>query len=116
MDRLSAGLRFPVDLKLAGVFVYEGSAMITVTAAEAQGRLAELLESVDEGPVTITREGRQPAVLLLAAELDDLMDARRRNEAAAAFRAWSAEAERRATPEAAALTDEEVNRLVHELR
>jgi antitoxin Phd len=90
--------------------------MITVTSAEAQGRLAELLEKVDEGPVTITREGRPSAVLLSSTEIDEMVDERRRARAAAAFKAWSAEAEKRAPPEAAALTDEEVNRLVHELR
>jgi hypothetical protein len=48
--------------------------------------------------------------------MEELLDARRRSEAVAAFKAWSAEAEKRSTPEAAALRDEEVNRLVHELR
>jgi hypothetical protein len=40
----------------------------------------------------------------------------RRNEAAPAFEAWSVEAEKHLTPAAAELTDEEINRLVHELR
>jgi prevent-host-death family protein len=90
--------------------------MLTVTSAEAQGRLAELLESVDEGPVTITREGLPGVVLVSAAEFKDLVDARRRNEAAAAFEAWKAKAKKHLTPAAAELTDEDINRLVHELR
>jgi len=90
--------------------------MITVTSAEAQGRLAELLEKVDDGPVTITREGRPSAVLLSSTEIDQMVDQRRRARAVSALKAWSDGADKRATPEAAVLTDEEVNRLVHELR
>jgi len=91
-------------------------AMITVTSAEAQGRLAELLDRVADGQVTITREGLPDVVLISATEFEDLVDARRRNEAAAAFEAWKARAKRHLTPAAAELTDEDINRLVHELR
>jgi antitoxin Phd len=90
--------------------------MITVTSAEAQDRLAELLEGVDQERVTITREGRPDAFLVSAREIDELVDARRRSEAAAAFQAWSERAKQHLTPEAAELTDEDINRLVHELR
>jgi prevent-host-death family protein len=90
--------------------------MITVTSEEAQTRLAELLESVDDGPVTITREGLRNAVILSSAEFDDLVDARRRNEALADWEAWKAEAKKSLTPAAAELTDEDINRLVDELR
>ncbi|MGD0832591.1 MAG: hypothetical protein ABR907_16785 [Terracidiphilus sp.] len=53
--------------------------------------------------------------------MDDLLEERRRrSEAAAEFEAWSAQARQSQTPEqaaaAAALTDEKVNRMVHELR
>jgi len=58
-----------------------------VTSAEAQGRLAELLESVDEGPVAITREGRPDAFLVSATEIDELVEARRRNQAVAHWKA-----------------------------
>jgi len=91
-------------------------AVITVTFAEAQGRLVELLEGVDENPVTITREGRPDAFLVSAAEIEDLVDARRRSDAAAAFEAWFEKAKQHLTPAAAELTDEDINRLVHELR
>jgi len=90
--------------------------MITVASEEAQTRLAELLESVDDGPVTITREGLRNAVILSSAEFDDLVDSRRRNEALADWEAWKAEAKKSLTPAAAELTDEDINRLVHELR
>jgi prevent-host-death family protein len=90
--------------------------VIPVTSAEAQGRLAELLESVDEGPVTITREGRPNAAPISATEVDQPMDARRRNEAAAAFEAWFEKSKQHLIPAAVELADEEINRLVHELR
>jgi len=61
--------------------------VITVTSAEAQGRLAELLESVDDGPVAITREGRPNPVLISATEIDELVEARRRNQAVAHWEA-----------------------------
>jgi prevent-host-death family protein len=90
--------------------------MITVTSAEARERFDELLESVEERPVTITREGLPDAVLISGTEFEDLVDARRRNEAVADWEAWKAEAKKHLTPAAAELTDEDINRLVHELR
>lgn len=91
--------------------------MIIVTSTEARERFAELLENVEQGPVVITREGGQPAAFLVSAsEIDDLADARRRAQAAADFEAWKTEAKKHLTPAAAELTDEEINRLVHELR
>jgi hypothetical protein len=53
--------------------------------------------------------------------MDELLDARRRrSEAVADFEAWRARAEASTSAAqkaaAAALTDEEVNRMVHELR
>jgi prevent-host-death family protein len=90
--------------------------VITVTSTEAQSRLAELLEKVDQGRVTITREGRPDAFLVSSAELEDLVDARRRSEAVARWEAWKVEAKKHLTPAAAELTDEDINRLVHELR
>jgi len=49
--------------------------------------------------------------------MEELLDIRRRrSKAVADFDAWSKKAKERATPAAARLTDEEVNRMVHELR
>jgi len=90
--------------------------MITVTSEEAQARLVELLESVDAGPVAITRAGRPDAFLISATEIDDFADARWRSEAAAEFEAWFEKAKQHLSPAAAELTDEDINRLVHELR
>jgi len=90
--------------------------VITVTTEEAQGRLVELLESVEQEPVAITRKGRPAAFVVSPQDMEELLDTRRRSEAAASFEAWFARAKEELTPAAADLTDEEINRLVHELR
>lgn len=91
--------------------------MITLTSVEAQNRFGQLLDTVQREPVTITRHGRPSAFIVSPQDMDELLDARRkRSEALAEFEAWSVQAARRATPAAAALTDEEVNRLVREVR
>ena len=49
--------------------------------------------------------------------MEELLDARRaRSKAVAELEAWSAQAKKRAAPAAARLTEEEVNRLVHQAR
>jgi hypothetical protein len=45
-----------------------------------------------------------------------LRERERRSKAVAAYDAWRAKADKHLMPAAAELTDEEVNRLVHELR
>ncbi len=50
-------------------------------------------------------------------EMDELLDSRRkRSKALADLEAWGAQASQRATASATALTDEDVNVLVHEGR
>jgi prevent-host-death family protein len=91
--------------------------MITLTSAEAQNRFGQLLDTVQRETVAITRHGRPTAFIVSPQEMDELLDARRRrSKAVADLEAWSAEAQKRATPAAAVLTDEEVTRLVHEAR
>jgi antitoxin Phd len=91
--------------------------MITLTSAEAQNRFGQLLDTVQRETVAITRHGRPAAFIVSPQEMDELLDARRRrSKAIADLDAWSARAQKRATPDAAALTDEEVTRLVHEAR
>jgi len=91
--------------------------MITFTSAEAQNRFGQLLDTAQRETVAITRHGRPAAFIISPQEMEELLDARRRRSRAVAdLESWSAEAARRATPAAAALTDEEVNRLVHEVR
>jgi prevent-host-death family protein len=91
--------------------------MIRMTSAEAQNRFGQLLDTAQREPVAITRHGRPTAFIVSPQEMEELLDARRRrSNAIADLEAWSSEAGKRLKPAAARLTDEEVNRLVHESR
>ena len=91
--------------------------MITVTSVEAQNRFGQLLDMVQREPVTVTRHGRAAAFIVSSQDMRELMNVRaRRSKAVAAFEAWSARVSTLATPAARELSDEEINRLVHELR
>jgi prevent-host-death family protein len=91
--------------------------MIKMSSVEAQNRFGQLLDTVQHEPVAITRHGRPTAFVVSPQEMDELLDARRkRRKALADLEAWSAEAKKKATPAAAALTNEDVNRLVHQSR
>lgn len=91
--------------------------MRIVTSVEAQNRFGELLDSAQREPVTITRRGRTVAFMLSPEDMKDLLEGRKlRDNAMAAYEAYRARVAGMATGEAAALTDEEVNRLVHEAR
>jgi prevent-host-death family protein len=91
--------------------------MITISSAEAQNRFGQLLDTVQREPVTITRHGRPAAFIVSPQDMDELLDSRRkRSKALDDFTAWSRQAERHATTAAAALTDRDVARLVHEAR
>jgi prevent-host-death family protein len=91
--------------------------MITVTSVEAQNRFGQLLDMARREPVTVTRHGRPAAFIVSPQDMEELLDAReRRSKAVQAFEAWSARAPAQATAAAQALSDDEINRLVHELR
>jgi prevent-host-death family protein len=95
--------------------------MKTMTSVEAQNNFGRLLDTVQRESVAITRHGRPAAFIVSPQEMDELLGERRkRNEALADLEAWSAQAAKRATPAqtaaAAALTDEDIARLVHEAR
>ena len=91
--------------------------MISITSVEAQNRFGQLLDMAQREPVTVTRHGRPAAFIVSPQDMDDLMNVRaRRSKAVAAFEAWSARAGARATSAAGKLSDEQINRLVHELR
>lgn len=93
--------------------------MITLTSVEAQNRFGQLLDTAQREPVAITRHGRAAAFVVSAREMAELLDAKR-GKAASEFEAWSAQARKSQSPEqaaaAAALTDEDVVRMVHELQ
>ena len=95
--------------------------MVTMTSVEAQNSFGKLLDTVQRETVTITRHGRPTAFVVSPQDMEELLDSRRkRSGAVAELEAWRAEAAKRTTPEqlaaGAALTDEDVNRLVHESR
>ena len=94
--------------------------MKTMTSVEAQNSFGRLLDTVQREPVAITRHGRPTAFVVSPEEMDELLDVRRRrSEAVADLEAWRAQAEAStsaAQKAAAALTDEDVVRMVHGLR
>jgi prevent-host-death family protein len=89
--------------------------MIAVTSVEAQSRFGELIDRSQREPIAVTRRGRTVAYVVSEHDMKELVDVRKRREEAAR---WYAQyREKLATwPEAAALSDEDINRLVHELR
>jgi prevent-host-death family protein len=90
--------------------------MKTLTSVEAQSRFGELLDTAQREPVTITRRGRTVAIILSPQDLADLIEGRQlRQQAAAAYDAYRARVAQQ-TGDTDQLTDEQVNRLVHELR
>jgi antitoxin Phd len=95
--------------------------MITMTSVEAQNRFGQLLDTAQREPVAITRHGRATAFVVSPQDMDELLGVRqRRSQAVADIEAWRAQATKHTSPAqeaaAASLTDEDVNRLVHELR
>jgi prevent-host-death family protein len=95
--------------------------MITMTSAEAQNRFGQLLDTAQREPIAITRHGRPTAFIVSPQEMDELLNVRHnRSQAIADLEAWSAKATKRTSvaqqAAAAALTDEDVNLLVHETR
>jgi len=89
--------------------------MIVMTSVEAQNRFGELIDRAQREPVEITRRGRPVAYVVAECELRALQDVRQRRDAAVQ---WYAGYRQSAggRPEADALTEDDINRLVHELR
>ena len=95
--------------------------MVTVTSVEAQNRFGQLIDRSQREIVTVTRHGRPAAFIVSPQDMEELLDARRsRSRAVEEMEMWQAEAKKSQTPDqvaaSASLTDEDVNRLVHELR
>jgi prevent-host-death family protein len=95
--------------------------MITMTSVEAQNGFGKLMDLAQREAVSITRHGRPTVFVVSHADMEELLGARRRrSEAVAELEAWRVRAEANTSPAqkaaAAALTAEEVNRMVHELR
>jgi len=91
--------------------------MISISSVEAQNRFGKLLDTVQREPVSITRHGRPAAFLVSPKDMEELLDSRgNRSRAVAEFTEWSQRSQQRLRKAASALTDSEVNRLVHEAR
>ena len=91
--------------------------MITVTSMEAQNRFGRLLDTVQREPVTITRHGRVAAFMVSPQDMEELQEIRRRrSRAVEQFEAFFARSDKKLKPAARKLTDEEIVKLVHELR
>lgn len=91
--------------------------MVKMSSVEAQNRFGLLLDTAQREMVAITRHGRPTAFVVSAREMEELLDARRRrSKAVAEFEAWSERAGKGASWAAASLSDEDVVRLVHEVR
>ena len=91
--------------------------MVKVTLGEAQDNIGKLLETAQREPVAILRQGVPAAFLVSPGEMEELLESRRvRERVAGELKSWSERTALRATPASAALSDEQVNRLVHESR
>lgn len=91
--------------------------MITKSSAEAQNNFGQLLDTAQREPVAITRHGRTTAFLISTADMEDLMTVRRqRQSAVVAFENWAKNFDGQLSADAKRLTDEEINRMVHEAR
>ena len=92
--------------------------MITKTSAEAQNQFGQLLDTAQREPVAITRHGRPAAFVISTQEMDVFRALReeKRRQLEADWEQWREQARGSMTPEAGALTDEDVNRMVHDLR
>ena len=92
--------------------------MITVTSVEAQSRFGELIDRSQREPVEVTRRGRTVAYVVSEHDMQELMGLRKRREEAARWYSHYRRqvADRPVDGDASALTDADVNRLVHELR
>jgi prevent-host-death family protein len=92
--------------------------MITKTSAEAQNNFGQLLDTVQREPVAITRHGRPAAYVISPKEMENVQALKeaRRKQLSLDWAAWSERVRENAKPDGVELSDEEIVRLVHELR
>jgi len=91
--------------------------MITVTSVEAQNRFGELIDRSQREPVEVTRRGRTVAYVVSGHDMQELVDVRKRREDAAHwYSAYRQQLMSQPAANASGLDDDDVNRLVHELR
>jgi len=92
--------------------------MITKTSAEAQSQFSQLLDTVQRETVAITRHGLPAAFVISAQEMDafEALREEKRKWLAEDWEKWRAQAREGMTADASALSDDDVVRMVHELR
>jgi prevent-host-death family protein len=92
--------------------------MITVTSVEAQNHFGELMDRAQREPVEVTRRGRTVAYVVSGPDMQELISLRQRREEAARWYARYRRTVMEQTPGGgpAALTEGDVNALVHALR
>lgn len=91
--------------------------MITFTSVEAQNRFGELIDRSQREPVQVTRRGRVVAYVVSEHDMHEVLDLRKRREDAARWYAqYRQQLGLRAGNASGELSDDDVNRLVHELR
>jgi len=93
--------------------------MITKTSAEAQNQFGQLLDTVQREPVAITRHGRPAAFIVSPRDMEPVLRAREKSrKAVEVFKALSEKIRQyqEQSPDLPELTDEEINRIVHEAR
>lgn len=96
--------------------------MIAMTSVEAQSRFGELIDRAQREPVSVTRRGRTVAYVVSEHDMLALSSVEaRRNAAARWYSQYRASVgalpeQQKQAKAAQALTDEDVNQLVHELR
>ena len=91
--------------------------MITVTSVEAQSRFGELIDRSQREPVEVTRRGRTVAYVISEHDMHELANIRkRREEAARWYSLYLRQVAAHPQADVSALTDAEVDRLMHELR
>ena len=91
--------------------------MLTKTSAEAQNKFGQLLDTVQREAVAITRHGRTAAFIVSPKDMEELMSIRgRRTKAVKDLELWRSLAQSSMTAAAAELTDDDIVRMVHEVR
>ena len=94
--------------------------MLSLTSVEAQSRFGELIDRSQREPIQVTRRGRPVAYVICDQDMQALNDLDARRAAASSWYAqYSASLAQQPTDDrqaTAALTDADVNQLVHELR
>jgi antitoxin Phd len=91
--------------------------MVKMTSAEAQNQFGKLLDTAQREPVAITRHGRTAAFVVSPRDMEEILREREeRRKALDDYLAWREKTNDLIKPAAAELTDDEINRLVHELR